>query len=73
MFSVIGFKKVVSKKDGRLFFELHLTSDDRFVTGLRADSVFVSADIINDISKIELDAICTVVYDRNGRVARVDF
>lgn len=73
MYSVVGFKRVVSKKDGRLFFELHLTSEDRFVTGLRTDCVFTAADNINDIDKIVVGAVCMVVYDRNGRVVRVEF
>lgn len=71
MFTIVGIRRVTSKKDGSRYVELHLTSDDKFVEGLRVDCIFVREDMISDISALSLGAICEVYYNRVGRVDRV--
>lgn len=71
MFIVVGLKNVVAKKDGRRFVELHLLSDDRFVSGKRCDVVFVSEEQISNLEALALDCEVSVFYNRFGRVESV--
>lgn len=68
MYTIVGFKNVTAKATGKKFVELHTVSDDRFVNGQRCDTIFVSLDQIENLTSLEVGAICQVVYNRLGRV-----
>lgn len=71
MFTVVGFKKIISKKDSTRFTELHLVSEDRFVLGQRVDAVFVRDDSIENIEFLEVGSDVQLIYNRYGRVEKV--
>ena len=71
MFTVVGLRNVVSKKDGTRYFEIHATSEDRFVNGLRCDTVFVREDMIDHVDCLALDSTIQIYYNRVGRVESV--
>ncbi len=72
MFTVVGIKSIVSKKDSRRFVELHLLTDDRFVSGKRCEVVFVPVDNVSGIESLSLDSTVRVFYNRYGRVDSVE-
>ena len=71
MFTLIGFKKVISKKDSIRYTELHLVSDDKYVFGQRVDAVFIRDDSIENIEFLEVGSNLQLVYNRYGRVEKV--
>jgi hypothetical protein len=72
MFTVVGIKKIVSKKDSTRFVELHLLSNDKFVDGVRCDTIFVREDMINNFDQLSLESSVQVHYNRYGRPETVD-
>lgn len=71
MFTVVGFKVVVSKKDSVKYVEIHCLSDDRFVTGSRCDTFFVRFDLIDNSDLLDVGVNAQVLFNRYGRPDRV--
>lgn len=69
---LVGIKSIVSKKDGTRFVELHLLSDDRFVSGKRCEIVFVREENVVGLENIALGCTVRVLYNRFGRVESVE-
>ena len=69
---LVGIKSIVAKKDGTRFVELHLLSDDRFVTGKRCEIVFVREENVVGLESIALGCTVRVLYNRFGRVESVE-
>lgn len=70
---LVGFKKVVAKTNGEVYFELHLLQDDRYVTGQIAFNIFVRKDMINNLDSLVVGSVCEIYYNRFGKVDRVVF
>lgn len=64
---VVGYKEIVSKKSGDKFVELHLVTDDPYITGQRVESAFVRADNIQNLDILDVGCNCIVYYNRFGR------
>lgn len=64
---VVGFKSVTAKKDGTKYVEIHFLSEDRYVTGMRCDSIFVRCDMVTNIECLTVDSDIIVSYNRFGR------
>ena len=71
MFTVVGFKCIVSKKDSTKYVELHLLSEDRFVTGSRCDTFFVREDMIDNVDFLDVGCNVQILFNRFGRPDRV--
>ena len=71
MFTIVGFKRVVAKSNSAVYYELHLTGEDRYVTGLMAFNVFVKEDMINKPEQIVPGSFCDIYYNRFGKVDRI--
>lgn len=71
MYTVVGFRHVTAKKDGQKYVELHLTAEDRFVTGVRCECVFVRFDMIQNAASLDLGSIASLSYNRFGRIESV--
>lgn len=67
MFVIVGFKKIVSKKDSKEYYELHMLSDDRFVEGQRCDTCFVSKDQIDNVDSLAVGSLADVYFGRYSR------
>jgi hypothetical protein len=71
MYSVFGYKKIVSKKDSKVYYELHVVSEDRFVTGNRCDNFFVAEDRIQNVDKLDVGVDVDVFFSRFSRQDRI--
>lgn len=71
MFTVVGLRHVVSKKDGVKYVEIHTESDDRFVDGYRCDVFFVRLDMIDRPGDLVVGSVINVAFNRIGRVDSV--
>ena len=71
MFTIVGFKMFVSKKDQKLYYELHMLSEDRFVEGQRVDSCFVAADQIDNVESLTVGCLADVFFGRYSRSDRL--
>ena len=72
MFTVVGLKNVVSKKDGTRYVELHLLTEDRFIDGQRCEIVFCRVDQVKNFNSLCIGAIVQVYFNRFGRVESVE-
>ena len=71
MYTVVGFRRVTAKKDGVQYVELHLIGDDRFVTGKACEKCFVRLDMIHNADSLALDSLCSLSYNKFGRIDSV--
>lgn len=71
MYSIVGFRHVTAKKDGVQYVELHLTYEDRFVTGTACEKCFVRLDMIQNAASLALGSLCSLAYNKFGRIESV--
>lgn len=67
MITVVGIKKIVSKKDQKVYYELHLNVENRFVDGYEAYSIFVNEDRIQNLDNLCVGCLCQIAYNRFAR------
>lgn len=67
----IGFKKIISKKDGIVYYDIFYTYEDKFVNGQACDHVFTASSNVNNSDALTPGAIIDIVYNRFGRAERV--
>lgn len=67
----IGFKKITSKKDGSVYYDIFYTYDDKFVNGQACDHLFTAASNVNNVEALTPGAVIDVIYNRFGRAERV--
>lgn len=71
MITVVGIKKIVSKKDQKVYYELHFNAENRFVDGYEAFSIFVNEDQIENLDDLCCGCLCQITYNRFARVESV--
>lgn len=71
MFTVVGFKCIVSKKDSTKYVELHCLSEDRYINGSRCDTFFVRYDMIDNVELLDVGCLAQILFNRYGRPDRV--
>ncbi len=69
MYTVIGFKRVVSKKNGLLYFEIILTYEHKDYLGNAVEVVFI--DSPNIVGELYVGAKCNLFWSRFGEIVRV--
>lgn len=71
MITVVGIKKIVSKKDSNVYYELHMNAENRFVDGYEAYSIFVGEDQISNVKDLCVGCLVDVTYNRFARPDKV--
>lgn len=71
-YQIVGFQKIVKKKDGKELFVLHtIYREERpSMFGVSVEKIFVAPGLITG-GQVAVDKKCNVFYDRNGYVQEV--
>lgn len=68
MYKIIGFKNVVSKKSGELFYEISaVKKDSSYTEGIAALKIFVNSNVIEGDVALEKQFIMST-SERNGQL-----
>lgn len=72
-YKIVGFQRIVKKKDGKELFVLHTAYDPKRegCFGIAVEKVFVSPQLITG-GAVAVDKSCHILYDRNGYVQEVE-
>lgn len=71
-YQIVGFQKIVKKKDGKELFVLHCIyrEDRQGMFGVSCEKIFASPQLVTG-GQVAVDKYCNVIYDRNGYVQEV--
>lgn len=71
-YQIVGFQKIVKKKDGKELFVLHTIyrEERQGMFGVAVEKIFVAPNLITG-GQVAVDKNCHVFYDRNGYVQEV--
>ena len=72
-YTIVGFQKIVKKKDGKELFVLQTAYDPKREGsfGISVEKVFVAPKLITG-GPVAVDKKCYIFYDRNGYVQEVE-
>ena len=70
MYSLVGFKKIVSKKTGEEFYEIYVNFVEKNVTGFCCDKFFVRSSGISGDLLVNSD--CEIIFNRYGRIDSIE-
>lgn len=71
-YKIVGFQKIIKKKDGKELFVLHTIYNEerQGMFGVAVEKIFVAPALVTG-GQVAVDKKCNIFYDRNGYVQEV--